>query len=356
MPDGGPAQQRPEKQVTTAPRSGWIVGPWYDSLLLIGAPPLLMLLGALVWLFEVGDAHFFYGERKVWLFPAFALTFSMAHVVAVFFRSHGNPEIFKLHPWRFTVVPLSLLALFLWSETAFYFGLVFAVWFDNWHSSLQTFGIGRLYDMRAGNDALTGRRLDMGLALVTFMGPILAGSTLAMSLGDFGNFEKVGLMALVRMPGWVMAHQAWITWPVLGLGLAYVVFYVLAYVRLGRRGYRYSKQKVALWVALSLTSLWMWGFDSFGQAFLVMESFHSLQYFALLWWSEKKTLARLFRVEGRPNARAVSFAGLLGLPLLFGVWCSILWTTRAELALFLVIEIMHYWWDGFIWSVRKKQV
>jgi hypothetical protein len=196
----------------------------------------------------------------------------------------------------------------------------------------------------------------MGLALVTFMGPILAGSTLAMSLGDFSNFDKVGLHVLTEVPGWVLAHQPWITWPVLALGVGYVVFYVVAYARLAKQGYRYSKQKVALWVALSLTSLWMWGFDSFGQSFLVMECFHALQYFALLWWSEKKTLARVFRVVGSPHQRAVSFAGLLGLPFAFGVWCSVLWTTRAELALFLVIEIMHYWWDGFIWSVRKKQV
>jgi hypothetical protein len=351
MPDGGATG---EQQAIDRP--AWIVGPAYDSLLLIGAPPLFLLVGALVWALGIQDASFSLGERTVWVFPAFALTFTMAHVVAVFFRSHGNVHIFRLHRWRFTVVPLALFGLFVVSKTAFLFGLVFATWFDNYHSSMQTFGIGRLYDMRAGNDALAGRRLDMGLALVTFMGPILAGATLPMSLTDFAKFSEVGLMELTRVPGWVLAQKAWITWPVLAAGLAYIVFYVVAYVRLGRRGYRYSKQKVALWVALALTSLWMWGFDSFGQAFLVMESFHSLQYFALLWWSERKNLSRLFRTAGRRHERTLTLAGLLVPPFAFGLWCSIFWATRIELALFLVVELMHYWWDGFIWSVRNKQV
>jgi hypothetical protein len=351
MPDSGTT---PTQGAT--PSSGWIVGPVYDGALLIGAPALFFVIGVGIWAVGLADLEVPWGDGHLEVWPTFALTFTMAHVVAVFFRSHGNTKIFRLHRVRFTVVPLALFALFVGSKTAFLFGLVFATWFDNWHSSLQTFGIARLYDMRAGNDPHVGRKLDMGLALVTFLGPILAGATLAMSLTDFARFDEVGLHALTRVPGWVLAHQAWWTWPILGLSLAYIVFYVVAYVRLAKQGYRYSKQKVALWVTLALVSVYTWGFDSFGQAFLIMESFHSLQYFALLWWSEKKTLARLLHVEGKRGERPASLALLIIAPFAFGLWTSVFWSTRFELALFLVVEIMHYWWDGFIWSVRKKQV
>ena len=348
MPDG-----RAEIQVT----SRWIKSATFDASLLIGAPLVWLVISLVVVALGIEDTELhlpgFFGQRKVSLFPAFAITFTMAHVSAVFFRSHARPEIFKLTPWRFTVVPIALFAIFAFSKTAFLFGLVFATWFDNWHSSLQTFGIGRIYDMRAGNHAEVGRRLDIGLALVTFLGPILAGASLAQSFYGWERFSEVGLVELTRVPGWVLAHQLWLTVPIFVVGLAYCAFYLVSYVRLARAGYKVSKQKVALWLILALTSLWMWGFDSFGQAFLVMESFHSTQYFALLWWSERKNIEKRFHTEGRP---LLTLAILLGLPFAFGLWCSVIWRTHVELALFLVVELMHYWWDGFIWSVRKKQV
>jgi len=62
---------------------------------------------------------------------------------------------------------------------------VLATWWDVYHSSLQTFGLGRIYDMRAGNDALAGRRLDYYFNLLLYAGPILGGSALMAHLVDF---------------------------------------------------------------------------------------------------------------------------------------------------------------------------
>ncbi len=335
---------------------GYIVGPRYDHVFFIWPPLLFLVVGALIHALGIAEASLRLGDGELYLFPTFALTFTMAHLFAVLFRSHGNPAIFALHPLRFVVVPLSLFALFVLSELAFVIGLVFAVWFDNWHSSLQTFGLGRIYDMRAGNDARVGRRLDVGLALVIYTGPILAGVTFGVTLSDFERFADVGLPQLARFPGWAEAHHAWLAGPVVVLGAAYIVYYLWAYWRLARRGYRVSKQKVMLWTSLAVCSLYTWGFDSFGQAFLIMESFHSLQYFALVWWSEKKSITRLFHVEGRRFEAPIAFSLFLGTCLAFGLWCSVFWSTHVELALFLVVEIIHYWYDGFIWSVRKRQV
>ena len=336
--------------------SRWIVGALYDSLLLIGAPILFLLLASVVVLTKSEDIAFTFRERSISFWPCFAMTFTMAHLVAVFFRSHARPEIFKLYPIRFIVVPLVLFFLFWFSHLAMVIGLVFATWFDNWHSSLQTFGIGRLYDMRAKNDALTGRRLDMGLAFVTFLGPILAGAGLLPSLENFKRFDATSLYALAKVPGWFETHHAYMAWPVLIFCIGYVLFYLWSYWRLAQSGYRVSKQKVVLWVILSLTSIFMWGFDSLGQAFLVMESFHSLQYFALLWWSEKSHLAKLTRSENTWRQGASPLLLLIGLPLAFGLWVSLGTPAPVEVAIFLVVELMHYWYDGFIWSVRKKMV
>jgi hypothetical protein len=354
VPDGDAPSTEAKTQVKNG---GWIVSPLYDHLLFIWPPVMFMGLAGLLWFFDWQDLQLSFGGKAIWVWPTFALTFTMAHVVAVFWRSHGNGQIFKLHPIRFTVVPLSLIALFTFSETAFVVGLLFATWFDNYHSSMQTFGLGRIYDMRAGNDAHVGRRLDMMLALVVFMGPIIAGATFAMSLGDFARFGTVGFDSLVKFPGWALANQTRVfTIPILVGGLGFVAYYLYAYWRLAQRGYRVSKQKVLLWSALATTSILVWGFDTFGQAFLVMESFHSLQYFGIVWWSEKKNLQKVMHLEGRPLGRPIAFTVLIVSTVAFGLWTSVFQTVRFELVLFLVIELMHYWWDGFIWSVRKKQI
>ena len=199
-----------------------------------------------MWAFDVVDFAITVSGREIYVFPTFALTFTMAHIFAVFFRSHLNPAIFKLHPVRFTVVPLALIGLFWVSEVALICGMIFAVWFDNYHSSLQTFGLGRIYDMRRGNDPNVGRRLDYILALVVFMGPILSGVTFATCLRDFSKFDAVGLAELARFPGWATQHQLWLTVPILTFGVGFTIYYVVAYIRFARAGYQVSWQKVAL--------------------------------------------------------------------------------------------------------------
>ena len=49
------------------------------------------------------------------------------------------------------------------------------------------------------------------------------------------------------------------------------------------------------------------------------------------------------------SARFTRIAGL-ALPIIGGM------TSQIMLNMVVVISIMHFWYDGFIWSVRKKQV
>ncbi len=81
------------------------------------------------------------------------------------------------------------------------------------------------------------------------------------------------------------------------------------------------------------------------------------QYFGIVWAFEQRNLMKLLRVDtltfGRPLAIAV-FVGLTGL---YGIWVEALDTSIDALwAITLVVSIMHFWYDGFVWSVRHKQV
>jgi hypothetical protein len=284
-------------------------------------------------------------------------TFIMAHLFAVVFRSHGNPAIFRLYPVRFVAVPPVLFAAMCLSRTLAASVSVLATWWDVYHSSMQTFGLGRMYDARRGSDPEVGRGLDAILNVLLYAGPILAGATLMDHVEDFGELADVGYPWFTVIPAYARSHCRSLTWMVLGLALPFFVYYVVSYWRLHRRGYRVAPLKVALLVSTGVCSIVTWGFNPFGQAFFIMNFFHSLQYFTLLWVVERRSMAALFRLRGARWQAPLTLAVFVAIAFGYGSWAEFFaQRTQVGFNATLVVAIMHFWYDGFIWSVRKRQV
>jgi len=344
--------------------STFIVAPFYDFIFFILSPLLALGLGILI-----AETRLFSQQVTVPIFDArgtvsgiFIGTFIMAHLFIVFFRSNGNQKIFQLYPVRFTGVPVALFLLMCgsrWLSVAMY---VLAIWWDVYHSSLQTFGLGRIYDVRQGNSAQVGRRLDYLLNLLLYAGPILSGATLMMHTEEFREFERVGSTLFAHLGDAIDARQAILRAAILGLGIPFLFYYVLAYWRYGRQGYRVSLQKVVLLLSTAACSIYTWGFNSFGEAFFIMNFFHAFQYFGLVWWSERKSMTSLFRLSGVRGGGALTLILFLLIAFGYGLWAH---ATDAEkfggnidiaFNVVTVVSLMHFWYDGFIWSVRKSQV
>jgi hypothetical protein len=105
-------------------------------------------------------------------------------------------------------------------------GCVVATFWDVWHSGLQTFGLGRIYDRNAGNPPAIGRRLDFWMNQLLYAGPILAGATMVDHFSHFTEFERVGAARLVAVTDFMVRTQTSWTWAVVGVGTLYVLFYV----------------------------------------------------------------------------------------------------------------------------------
>jgi hypothetical protein len=336
---------------------GYIAGPIYDWCCFILAPLFALGLGYLITNYG-GFDHFLVGQdasgafKRVAVPALFSMAFTHAHLVIVFFRSHVNQRIFRLYPWRFTVVPIALLIASLASQWVFVVIAVLTVWWDVYHSSLQTFGLGRIYDQRHGNDINLGRRADYWFNLVIYAGPVLAGVNLWAHLKSWKKFERVEARSLSGFADVLFARRLELRWIVVAVGALFVVGYLVHYYRLARRGYRVPVPKLALYLTTAFVSVACWGFGSFGEAFLIMNFFHAFQYFAIVWWSEKKTIAELFHAPAQ-----LAFLILIVSGLGYGFWRM----TRIEeivpiIALGNVVSLMHFWYDGFVWSVRKGQV
>ncbi len=334
--------------------SRYMVSPGYYLVFFILSPLMALGLGLMLSQTPLNGDDVYDGDN--WLEIGLSI-FIMSHLFIVIFRSHGNGAIFRLHPFRFTAVPLLALVAMGFSTWALVIGSVIATFWDVYHSSLQTFGLGRIYDKLAGNDPTVGRRLDITLNFYIYAGPIAAGATLMHHVNDFSEFEKVNSFFFTEIPAYVEFNSGILSWLVIGTGAPFLVYYILAYWRLARAGHRISYQKVLLLFLTGVCSIYAWGFNPFGMAFFIMNVFHAWQYFALIWWSERKTLTRLVSREGRARAEAAALTLLLGTGLAYGLVAGLYsgdnsWIVSA----FLVVSLMHFWYDGFIWSARRNQI
>lgn len=356
------ADALPEERAQTSPapparRSPYIASPWYDWLFFLLPPVIALALGA----FISGTA---FSTKRIWFGGHYATAASLAigafinaHLVAVFFRSHANPGVFRLHPVRFILVPLLLYAGMMLSLWVMVTVTVLAVFWDVYHSGLQTFGLARIYDRNHGNDPMVGRRLDLWLNLLLYVGPIVGGAAMLAHFQKLELFEEVGASFFTTIPAYMHENQRYFTWAILVGGAAFLLAYILAYVRLARRGYRVSPLKVYLLASTGVCSIVTWGFNTWGEAFFIMNFFHAMQYLGLVWWSEGGHLRKRLRVEGFRAGKIIAAILFLGLVLTYGVWAHLQRDdVRALWCLTQVVAILHFWYDGFVWSVRRKQI
>ncbi len=337
---------------------GFIATQTYDVFLFI-LPPLLAL--AVAELLSIFDAPFevtdFLGA-KARRISIFISVWTYAHLVAVLFRSHANPEVFARHRTRFTWVPLLLLVALLGSDWALASAIVVAALWDVYHTSMQTFGFCRIYDSRAGNPPECGRLLDVWLNHWIYIGPILGGLSLIPTLQVVASYQTVGWEAPLHWLDALAGIHREIRVCLIAGGSLFLAYYVFAYARLARRGYRVSRQKVALLLSTAATSIYAWGFLPPLEAFFVSNLFHGLQYFAIVWWTEKRRIRRLFRLSNLDGGQWLALLLFLSIVAVFGLGYELQnhRDLRWAMAAGLVVSLMHFWYDGFVWSVRRKEV
>jgi hypothetical protein len=175
----------------------------------------------------------------------------------------------------------------------------------------------------------------------------------------FREFRPLGLdLTPVITP--IVAVQSAIAWSLLVAGACFLVYYVHAFRKLSRdEGYRFSRQKLLMLVTTGCVSFYAWGFLHPAGAFFVSNFFHGLQYFAMVWWSEKRNMTRTFGLSRFVFGQLVTLSAYLLIIFSVGVWYKVYATHGASMAaasIATVISLMHFWYDGFIWSVQKRQV
>jgi hypothetical protein len=83
-----------------------------------------------------------------------------------------------------------------------------------------------------------------------------------------------------------------------------------------------------------------------------MNLFHGVQYLALVWAMEGKRIAARLHLD-----KQLTLVLYLGSVVAYGFGVQALNADMTWLwAITMVVSLMHFWYDAFVWSVRKAQV
>jgi len=338
--------------------AGFIASPGYDAFFIILAPAIALAIAEVLSLFEAPfEVTDFFGtrERRITIWIG---VWTYAHLVAVGFRSHANRDVYASHRFRFTVVPLLVFIGLGASSWIFATGFALAALWDVYHTSMQNFGFCRIYDAKAGNRAESGRLLDVWLNHVIYIGPILGGLSLLPTLEVLAGYQQLGWNAPVAFLAFVRSVAGEIRLAVIAAGSLFLLYYAYGYSRLIRAGYTVSRQKIALLLTTGVTSIYAWGFLPPLEAFFISNFFHGLQYFAIVWWKEHGNIRRVFGLSRARGGKWLALGAFAVSTGLFGViyqlenGYQLRWLGAAAIT----VSLMHFWYDGFVWSVRRKQM
>lgn len=272
------------------------------------------------------------------------------HLFSVFYRAYNNPTIWSSYKNRFIITPIVLFSMLFVSTPMLYFLSMVAILWDSYHKGAQDFGIGRIYDAKLGSDPQVGRKLDLSLNMFIHYFPLLWGlhnpELFQKVFNEGGRTSNETTMITDLIINYMLMVREYLPW----VTAAFFLFYVYQYRKIVKMGYQISVHKILFFTITFICNLWIWNISGPLAALVAINFGHSIQYIAITWYAENKNLEKLFS-----TTKLIAFCLFILTGLTYGLLVTN--TTSYILArVSLGVALLHYFYDGFIWSTRKKQI
>jgi hypothetical protein len=338
-------------------QTGYIVDRRQDYIWFVGLPFIAVC-------FALVSGHYLPGAALA----AIALWITIPHHFVTWLRVYGSPSEFARFKERFILGPVLLVGLVYALIQYGPLSLVLIVTLlDHQHSLMQKYGFARVYDFKAKTGAPSTAKFDLAFNWI-FFGNMLVVSPLfsviwVRMLHEWRVPISAEAVAVVQLVSWTIA---------IGYGLVYLGH--LAWC--ARRGYALNPLKYAF----LLSSYFLWYFTSFNTAYLLVFAvahriMHGIQYIVMVYFYNRHKVERtggdsalLRYVSGKGHVKAfllicaayamVFHALTEGLVRDFG-FGLVGFNTNFDLFSYSLLSsfaLIHYYYDAFIWKVRKKDV
>ena len=83
--------------------------------------------------------------------------------------------------------------------------------------------------------------------------------------------------------------------------------------------------------------------------------FYLWQYYAMIYWSEKSVIKKRFNLQNN-MAALVTISILVIFTVIIAYLLTLAPNDRVLIAFQVMLSSCHFWYDGFIWSVKKKDI
>jgi len=349
-------------------RQTYIVNAWYDNIFFLMMPLIAFLIALTTPYWAYTNVNLG-GDNEV---KAYAIAFLLIEIAggSGLIRAYLNPKIFKRFWFVFTVVPVMLFFSLYISLWVVVIALTIDLIWDIIHTTMQTFGISKFYDHKHGNDVEIGRRQDIMLNYVIYAGPIfwhIGFITDSQAFDYLELFEFTHTPIIMGIPQWLEANSLYIASITIAISAVIVINYIYTFRRLVKNNqYKMCTSKMILLSTTAFCSIMIWQFDDFLMAFLATNIFHAAQYCALVWYSEKTNISKILHVEKVKYHGLIVFSFFVAFIAVMGAAFIAAETHFYDaqdlgdlegmngviIRLWIVIGLLHYWHDRFIWSSK----
>jgi hypothetical protein len=339
----------------TVLQTGYIVDRRQDYIWFIGLPFVAVA-------FALVSGHYLPGAALA----AIALWVTIPHHFVTWLRVYGSPAEFARFRDRFVLGPLVLVgfvyALIHYAPLTLV--LIVTLW-DHQHSLMQQYGFSRVYDFKARAGAPSTAKFDLAFNWIFFVNMLV--------VSPLFSVIWVRMLHEWRVPVEAATVEAvhWVSWTV---AIVYGLVYLGHVAWCARRGYALNPLKYAF----MFSSYFLWYFTSFSTAYLLVFAvahriMHGIQYIVMVYYYNRHKVERtggdsalLRHVAGNLKAfllicaaYAMVFHALTeGLVRDFG-FGIVGFNTNFDLFSYSLLSsfaLIHYYYDAFIWKVRKKEV
>ncbi|MBI2377303.1 MAG: hypothetical protein HYV07_25100 [Deltaproteobacteria bacterium] len=357
-----------------------IHGPFFDSFWIIGMPLLALGLIVAFCLPRVPGQSILGGigtTPPLLLFFAGCATYT--HINITVARIYMNKQVFRRFPKRLVLAPVFAFTILAINPNLLTILIVVALLWDEYHSFMQTFGFARIYDSKLGNDPATGRYVDMVACFVLEWLPYLVAVTFAAP--DFHDIMNVGPEYYLRRRARFVPPEL-LQAPLVLFAMGFLIFYVGYWAQKAKEGYRVSKAKIGILASTGIANWVLVTHYTLIEGGAMANIYHGLQYIAIIWVSERMNLTQVLHTKKLKYAGIwIAFIAIAIPSLLFAalrtngsfvlaIFGEGIATTHPTLysvlsffkempsilfAFWATTSLLHYWVDGFVWSVRKNE-